>query len=62
MVIANTAQEEKIWLEPDVIDEDEDDAYPIDEYDLVSSPNDFNTKTLVDFIDSGVVTHTWIPA
>ena len=36
--------------------EEEDDAYPIDQYDLVSSPNDFNTKTLVDFIDSGVVT------
>ena len=39
------------------LDDDEsiDDSYPIDEFDLVSSPNDFNTKTLVDFIDSGVV-------
>ena len=36
-------------------DEQDDDAYPIEHYDLVSSPNDFNTKTLVDFIDSGVV-------
>ena len=36
-------------------DESGDDSYPIDEFDLVSSPNDFNTKTLVDFIDSGVV-------
>ena len=26
-------------------DEQEDDAYPIEQYDLVSSPNDFNTKT-----------------
>ena len=43
--------------EPDVIDADEsdNDSYPIDQYDLVSSPNDFNVKTIVDFIDSGVV-------
>ena len=30
-------------------------SYPISQYDIVSTPNDFNTKTLVDFIDSGVV-------
>ena len=30
-------------------------SYPISQYDIVSSPNDFNTKTLVDFIDSSVV-------
>ena len=43
-------------LEIDVDDsEASDDSYPVDQYDLVSSPNDFNTKTLVDFIDSGVV-------
>ena len=43
--------------EADVLDETdfEDDSYRIDQYELVSSPNDFNTKTLVDFIDSGVV-------
>ena len=43
--------------EPDVMDADESDgdSYPIDQYDLVSSPNDFNVKTIVDFIDSGVV-------
>lgn len=42
--------------DPDVGDiESGDDSYPIDKFDLVSSPNDFNTKTLVDFIDSGVV-------
>ncbi len=56
MVTASTNQEAGIWFEPDVVDENEDDAYPIDQYDLISSPNDFNTKTLVDFIDSGVVT------
>ena len=42
--------------EPDIGENaSDDDSYPIDEYDLVSSPNDFNTKTLVDFIDSDVV-------
>ena len=56
MVIADTVQEGHTWFEPDVADENEDEAYPIDQYDLVSSPNDFNTRTLVDFIDSGVVT------
>ena len=35
--------------------ETDDTSYPITEFDIVSSPNDFNTKTLVDFIDSGVV-------
>lgn len=30
--------------------------YQIQEYDLVSSPNDFNIKTIFDFVDSGVVT------
>ena len=45
-----------VQYEPDTGDaESGDDSYPIDEFDLVSSPNDFNTKTLVDFIDSGVV-------
>ena len=48
--------EEDVKYEPDTGDEESgDDSYPIDEFDLVSSPNDFNTKTLVDFIDSGVV-------
>ena len=48
---------EEVQYEPDVVDERdlEDDSYPIDLYDIVSSPNDFNTKTIVDFIDSGVV-------
>ncbi len=43
--------------EPDLVDDSdsEDDSYRIDDYDLVSTPNDFNTKTIVDFIDSGVV-------
>ena len=43
--------------EPDIVSEadSEDDSYRIDQFDILSSPNDFNTKTLVDFIDTGVV-------
>ena len=60
MTTSSTDQElaaEETRYEPDVPDEaeEQDDSYPIDQYNLVSSPNDFNTKTLVDFIDSGVV-------
>ncbi|EMN90612.1 DUF262 domain-containing protein [Leptospira weilii] len=40
------------WLE---IENLEDDVYPITEYDLVSTPNDFNVMTLTNFIDAGVV-------
>lgn len=40
------------WLEDDA--PTEPDAQ-IDEYDLASSPNDFNVSTIVDFIDSGAV-------
>ena len=35
--------------------EPEDDEYAIDGYEIVATPNDFNTRTLVDFINSGVV-------
>ena len=62
MIITTEAEElgkgmsEDDRYEPDVSEGDsEGDSYPIDEFDLVSSPNDFNTKTLVDFIDSGVI-------
>ena len=57
MTLSNTLQDiEDAPYEPDIGDvESGDDFYPIDKFDLVSSPNDFNTKTLVDFIDSGVV-------
>ena len=48
--------EENNYYEPDDGEgEIGDDSYPIDQFDLVSTPNDFNTKTLVDFIESGVV-------
>ena len=52
-----TQDQEETRYEPDVIDEAdlEDDSYRIDQYEILSSPNDFNTRTLVDFIESGVV-------
>ena len=48
-------QEEKRYEEDDSIDGGIDGAaYPIDSYDLVSSPNDFNTATIVNFIESNI--------
>lgn len=47
---------ENDWLDKEAVDSEvEGEAYPIDEYDLVSTPNDFNILTLVNFIDSEVV-------
>lgn len=46
-----TSEEER-WTEPE---DDEDETIQIDEYDLTSSPNDFNVTTIVDFIASGAV-------
>ena len=40
------------WVEPE---EEDETGYPID-YNITSSPNDFNVKTLFDFIESGTVT------
>jgi hypothetical protein len=34
--------------------EEEDEEFGIDQYDLTSTPNDFNVKTIIDFIDQGV--------
>lgn len=45
------SEEETIWLD----DLPEDDEAQIDEYDLTSSPNDFNISTIYNFIDSGAV-------
>ena len=43
---------DKKWYE----DENDDDiGYSIKEYDVTSTPNDFNTKTIIDFIESGLV-------
>ena len=41
------------WYEDGV--ESEDNNYQIEEYDITTSPNDFNVKTIFDFIGSGVV-------
>ena len=40
------------WID---LGEEENETIQIDEYDLTSSPNDFNVKTIVDFIESGAV-------
>jgi uncharacterized protein with ParB-like and HNH nuclease domain len=42
-----------LWFE-DAADPDVEDI-GVTEYDIVASPNDFNVKTLFDFMDSGVV-------
>lgn len=43
-------------IEPIVEAEDveEDEGQSFEEYDITSSPNDFNVKTIVDFIDKGI--------
>lgn len=46
---------EEEWLESGDTSEADEDLGQIDEYDLTSSPNDFNVKTIFDFIDSGAV-------
>lgn len=47
--------EENTWIDPedDLLDSSEDISFT--EYDISASPNDFNIKTLFDFIGSGVV-------
>lgn len=48
-------EQEITWIDPedDLIDSSEDISFS--EYDISASPNDFNIKTLFDFIKSGVV-------
>ena len=48
-------EQEIIWIDPedDLLDSSDDVSFT--EYDISASPNDFNIKTLFDFIDSGVV-------
>ncbi len=43
---------ESAWIEPELDDVDDN---QIEEYELTSSPNDFNVSTIVNFIDSGAV-------
>lgn len=45
--------DEEFWF--DAEDEGEDDDGGIVEYEIAASPNDFNTKTIFDFIESGSV-------
>ena len=53
---AETLVHEEERYHHDIFDETEEDQdLPIDQFDIVSSPNDFNIITIVDFIESGVV-------
>ena len=42
------------WYDNDGLQEEEEE-YPIGEYDITSSPNDFNVSTLFHFIESGAI-------
>ncbi len=48
-------QDDDQWLEPGAASDEDADTTQIDEYDLTSSPNDFNVLTIYDFIRSGAV-------
>ena len=54
---ATSLLSEEERYQPDILEdvEEEDDTFPLDQYNIVSSPNDFNVKTIVDFIESGVM-------
>lgn len=43
--------EQENWYQDDTLDEV---GYQFKEYDVNSTPNDFNTKTIIDFIESGL--------
>jgi hypothetical protein len=49
-----TAEQDKEEREEEWLQEEEEEHYPI-EYNISASPNDFNVKTLFDFIASGVL-------
>jgi len=53
--IAGDENDSKIWYDDPAEKEDMDEGYPIDQYDIVASPNDFNVLTIFNFIESGVV-------
>jgi hypothetical protein len=40
------------WIEDD---DDNSDDFQIDEYDLTATPNDFNVKTIFDYLEAGVI-------
>ena len=54
---AQTLVQEEERYQPDVSEDavEEDDLTQIDQFDIISSPNDFNVITIVNFIQSGVV-------
>lgn len=49
---AKLLSKQEEWYEEEFKEED---SFDIKEYDITTSPNDFNTKTMFDFIESGAV-------
>ncbi len=47
--------EENTWVDPEDNEAESSEDISFTEYDIFASPNDFNIKTLFDFIESGVV-------
>ncbi len=54
---ATSLIEEQQRYQEDVVEgvSEEEENFPLDQYTIVSSPNDFNVRTIVDFIESGVM-------
>ena len=50
----NTKPAPTVWYD-DISDREESEDYPIDQYDLTATPNDFNLVTIFNFIKSGAV-------
>ncbi|BDI16900.1 hypothetical protein ANSO36C_27020 [Nostoc cf. commune SO-36] len=42
------------WFESSDDSQDEE-SYTINEYEITTSPNDFNTRTMYDFMESGAI-------
>lgn len=47
------APEAELWYEDESLQDEADDF--VDEYDITASPNDFNTRTIFDFVETGSV-------
>ncbi len=53
--IADNGNDSQSWYDDPAEKEDMDEGYPIDQYDIIAAPNDFNILTIFNFIESGVV-------
>jgi len=53
--IADNGNESQSWYDDPAEKEDMDEGYPISQYNIIATPNDFNILTIFNFIESGVV-------